>query len=63
TFAPLLPAGSVVGVHDWDIEVNMEGIGKTIDLLEMNFIKQEQWSAEPDYTLMAWFGIPERGNE
>jgi len=63
TFAPLLPDGSVIGVHDWDVEVNMEGIGETVNSLEMFFIKQEQWSAEPHYLLMAWCGIPERGNK
>ena len=58
TFAPLLPAGSIVAVHDWDVEVNMEGIKETVDLLKMYAIKQDQWNAEPDHTLMAFFGIP-----
>lgn len=59
-FAPLLPVGSVIGVHDWNIEVNMESIGKTVDSLKMSLIKEEQWSNPPDYILMAWFFIPER---
>lgn len=58
TFAPLLPAGSIIGVHDWDIEVNMEGIRETVDRLKMCAIKQEKWTSPPDYTLMAFFGIP-----
>ena len=58
TFAPMLSAGSVVAVHDWDIEVNMEGIKETVDSLKMFAIRQAQWNSEPDHTLMAFFGIP-----
>lgn len=58
TFAPLLPAGSVVAVHDWGIEVNIEGICETVDHLKMFAIKQDQWNKSPDHTLMAFFGIP-----
>ncbi|MDD2777722.1 MAG: hypothetical protein PHI16_02340 [Methanocellales archaeon] len=58
TFAPLLPPGSIVAVHDWDIEVNMEGIKETADRLKMFAIRQNQWNDEY-HTLMAFFGIPD----
>jgi len=62
TFSPLLPAGSVVGVHDWEVEVNEEGIKETVDFLNMYAIKENQWNAAPDHTLMAFFGIPKDYN-
>ena len=58
TFAPLIPAGSIVAVHDWDIEVNIEGIKETVEQLKMYAIKQTQWNMAPYHTLMAFFGIP-----
>ena len=57
TFAPLLPKGSIVAVHDWDIEVNLEGIKETVDKLGMFPIRQKQWN-DDDHTLMAFWGIP-----
>jgi len=57
TFAPLLPEGSIVAVHDWDFEVNMEGIKETVDSQKMFAIRQNQWNDE-DHTLMAFFGKP-----
>ncbi len=58
TFAPLLPEGSIIAVHDWDKEVNMEGIQETVDRLHMVALKQEKWNAPPDYPMMAFFGKP-----
>ena len=55
TFAPLLPDGSIVAVHDWDFEVNMEGIKETVDNHKMFAIRQNQWNDE-HHTLMAFFG-------
>ena len=63
TFAPLLPAGSIIAVHDWGVEVDMEGIKETVDTLKMCAIKQDQWASTPDYTLMAFFGIPLSGKK
>lgn len=56
TFAPLLPGGSIIAVHDWNIEVNMQGIKETVDQQKMCALEEKQWNAPPDHTLMAFFG-------
>lgn len=58
TFAPLLPGGSIISVHDWNMEVNMAGIKETVDCFEMHALEQNQWDTAPDHTLMAFFGKP-----
>ena len=58
TFVPMLPDGSVVGIHDWGIETNMEGIKETVDQFKMHAVKQDSWIKSPDYTLMAFWGLP-----
>ena len=59
TFAPMLPKGSVIGVHDWMLEVNYEGIGNTINDLMMTEYKKEEWLKEPDIPAMAFFKKPD----
>jgi len=62
TFVPLLPEGSVIGVHDWGIEVNQEGIQETIDRYQMKPLEADLWNEPPNYPMMAFWGKPHLTN-
>lgn len=54
-FAPLVPRGSVIALHDWPFEVWYSVVKETVTKLELIPIKTETWCAPPDYIFTSFW--------
>lgn len=54
-FAPLVPKGSVIAVHDWPCEAWYSAVKETVKKLRLIPIKTETWCAPPDYIFTSFW--------
>ena len=61
TYAPMLPPGSMVSVHDWTHEVHPDEVAGIVKELKLQPYKEDWWLK--DYLRMATWVVPDRGQE
>ena len=61
-FAYLLPEGSIITAHDWDDEIRIDDVRKTVMEIGLKPLHKDDWVAPPDYIAMSFWKILKKGD-